>query len=107
MTTIFHFVILLILCSLFYVIGAYNRPHLSNAILYEIKSNDNGDFCETNTTVTVDSGKIMVKIYGNYDKLDHVWCQNLLHEEGEKPESFLIKSAFREYENPKEAIATI
>ncbi|XP_026331462.1 uncharacterized protein LOC113238829 [Hyposmocoma kahamanoa] len=84
------------------------RPNLSNAILYEIKRKELGDDCDTtNTNITVKTGPLMVKVSGDYDLVDHIWCQSIVHEEGENPEIFLTKKDFCEYENPKEAIAII
>ncbi|XP_026322692.1 uncharacterized protein LOC113232244 [Hyposmocoma kahamanoa] len=49
----------------------------------------------------------MVKISGDYDKVDHFWCQNIIDKEGENPKVFFSKADFSEYENPKEAIAIV
>ncbi|XP_026313907.1 uncharacterized protein LOC113225721 [Hyposmocoma kahamanoa] len=84
-----------------------NRPNLLNAISYEIKSYDIGFACDTNTNITVKEGPLMVKISGNYDLVEHIWCQYTVYGADEKPRIFLTQDDFSEYENPKEAITII
>ncbi|XP_026330083.1 uncharacterized protein LOC113237714, partial [Hyposmocoma kahamanoa] len=83
------------------------RPKLANAILFEIKTNDSGNVFDTSANITVNEGPLMVKISGDYDQVDHFWCQNVVDKEGEISKVFLTRDDFSEYENPKEAIAII
>ncbi|XP_026318598.1 uncharacterized protein LOC113229267, partial [Hyposmocoma kahamanoa] len=80
-----------------------NRLNLENSILFEIKTSDNGNFCDASTNITIKEGPFMIKIFGNYEQVNDIWCRI----NGSYGELFLTTDDFLEYEHPKEAVAVV